>query len=37
VCLSGPDPDDPMRIEANLLSHPDDIEAALAGVELAAK
>lgn len=34
VYLSGPDPDDPMRIEANLLSHPDDIKAALAGVEL---
>ena len=32
--LSGPDPDDPMRIEANLLSHPDDIKAALACVEL---
>jgi choline dehydrogenase len=34
VYLSGPDPDDPMRIEANLLSHPDDIKAALACVEL---
>jgi choline dehydrogenase len=34
VYLSGPDPDDPMRIEANLLSHPDDIKAALARVEL---
>ena len=34
VYLSGPGPDDPMRIEANLLSHPDDIKAALAGVEL---
>jgi choline dehydrogenase len=34
VYLSGPHPDDPMRIEANLLSHPDDIKAALAGVEL---
>jgi choline dehydrogenase len=34
VCLSGPDPDDPVRIEANLLSHPDDIRAARAGVEL---
>jgi choline dehydrogenase len=34
VHLSGPHPDDPMRIEANLLSHPDDIKAALAGVEL---
>jgi choline dehydrogenase len=34
VYLSGPDPGDSMRIEANLLSHPDDIKAALAGVEL---
>jgi choline dehydrogenase len=34
VYLSGAGPDDPMRIEANLLSHPDDIKAALAGVEL---
>jgi len=34
VHLSGQDPDDPMRIEANLLSHPDDTKAALACVEL---
>ena len=34
VYLSGPDPGDSMRIEANLLSHPDDIKAALTGVEL---
>jgi choline dehydrogenase len=34
VYLSGPDPGDPMRIEANLLSHPEDIKAALAAVEL---
>ena len=34
VRLSGAHPDDPMRIEANLLSHPDDMKAALAGVEL---
>jgi choline dehydrogenase len=34
VYLSGPNPDDPLRIEANLLSHPDDIKAALIGVEL---
>jgi choline dehydrogenase len=34
VYLSGPNPDDPVRIEANLLSHPDDIRAARAGVEL---
>ena len=32
--MSGPDPGAPMRIEANLLSHPDDVKAALAGVEL---
>ena len=32
--MSGPDPGDPMRIEANLLSHPEDIKAALAAVEL---
>jgi choline dehydrogenase len=34
VYLSGPGSDDPMRIEANLLSHTDDIKAALAAVEL---
>jgi len=34
IYLSGPDPDDPVRIKPNLLSHPDDITAALAGVEL---
>jgi choline dehydrogenase len=34
VCLSGSGSGDPMRIEANLLSHPDDIKAALACVEL---
>jgi choline dehydrogenase len=34
VYLSGPNPDDPVRIEANLLSHPDDIKAALTCVEL---
>jgi choline dehydrogenase len=32
--LTGPDPDDPMRIEANMLSHPDDMKAALANIEL---
>lgn len=31
--LSGPNPDDPVKIEANALSHPDDLEAAIACVE----
>jgi choline dehydrogenase-like flavoprotein len=31
--LSGPDPADPIRIEANALSHPDDLKAAIACVE----
>lgn len=33
--LSGPDVLDPLRIEANTLSHPDDLRAAVATVELA--
>lgn len=33
VRLSGPNPDDPVKIEANALSHPDDLEAAIACVE----
>lgn len=32
--LTGPDPDDPMLIEANHLAHPDDMTAAIACVEL---
>jgi choline dehydrogenase-like flavoprotein len=32
--LSGPDPSDPLRIEANALSHPDDLKTAIACVEL---
>jgi choline dehydrogenase-like flavoprotein len=32
--LSGPHPDDPIRIEANALSHPDDLKTAIACVEL---
>jgi choline dehydrogenase len=32
--LSGPGPLDPVRIEANTLSHPDDIETALVSIEL---
>jgi choline dehydrogenase-like flavoprotein len=31
--LSGPDPADPIRIEANALSHPDDLKTAIAGLE----
>jgi choline dehydrogenase len=34
VRLTGPNPDDPIQIEANTLSHPDDLKAALACVEL---
>jgi choline dehydrogenase len=32
--LTGADPLDPIQIEANLLSEPDDVEALMAGVEL---
>jgi choline dehydrogenase len=32
--LTGPNPDDPIQIEANTLSHPDDMKAAVACVEL---
>jgi choline dehydrogenase len=31
--LSGPDPADPIRIEANALSHPDDVKTAIACIE----
>ncbi len=31
--LSGPEPGDPIRIEANALSHPDDLKTAIACVE----
>ena len=34
LCLTGPDPDDPIQIEANFLSDPDDLKAAIACVEL---
>jgi choline dehydrogenase len=34
VCLTGPDPLDPVQIEANTLAHRDDLTAAIAGVEL---
>lgn len=32
--LTGPDPDDPILIDAKTLSHPDDLTAALASIEL---
>jgi choline dehydrogenase len=32
--LTGPGPLDPVEIEANFLSHPDDLKAAIAGVQL---
>jgi choline dehydrogenase-like flavoprotein len=34
ICLTGPEPTDPVQIEANMLSHPDDLKAAIAAVEL---
>src|SRR5580698_6512998 len=34
IRLTGPKPDDPIQIEANTLSHPDDLKAAVAGVEV---
>jgi choline dehydrogenase len=34
VRLTGPDPNDPVRIEADMLSHPDDMAAAMACVHL---
>ena len=34
VRLTGPNHDDPVQIEANTLSHPDDLKAAVACVEL---
>jgi len=34
LLLSGPNPQDPMIIRANTLSHPDDVKAAIASVEL---
>jgi len=32
--LTGPDPEDPIQIQANFLSHPEDLKAAIACVEL---
>jgi choline dehydrogenase len=34
IRLTGPNPDDPIQIESNTLSHPDDLKAAAACVEL---
>ena len=34
VRLTGPNADDPVQIEANMLSHPDDLKVAIACVEL---
>jgi choline dehydrogenase len=34
IRLTGPNPHDPVQIEANTLSHPDDMKAAIASVEL---
>jgi choline dehydrogenase len=34
IRLTGPNPRDPVQIEANMLSHPDDLKAAIACVEL---
>jgi choline dehydrogenase len=34
IRLTGPNPYDPVQIEANMLSHPDDMKAAVACVEL---
>jgi choline dehydrogenase len=34
IRLTGPGPSDPIRIEANFLSHPDDMKAAVACIEI---
>src|SRR3981189_1676565 len=34
IGLTGPDPLDPVQIQVNMLSHPDDLKAAIAGVQL---
>ena len=34
IRLTGPNPDDPVQIEANTLSHPDDLKAGIVCVEL---
>lgn len=35
IRLTGPNPQDPVEIHARLLSHPDDVEAAVTAIELA--
>jgi choline dehydrogenase len=34
ICLTGPDPSDPVQIQPNMLSHHDDLKAAIAAVQL---
>jgi choline dehydrogenase len=34
ICLTGPDPTYPVQIQPNMLSHPDDLKAAVVGVQL---
>jgi choline dehydrogenase len=34
IRLTGPNPIDPVQIETNMMSHPDDLKAAIAGVQL---
>jgi len=34
ISLTGPDPTDPVQIQANMLSHPDDLKAAITAVQL---
>jgi choline dehydrogenase len=34
IALTGPDPTNPVHIQANMLSHPDDLKAAIACVQL---
>ncbi|ORX07180.1 oxidoreductase [Mycobacterium triplex] len=34
ICLTGPDPLDPLQIQANLMSHPDDMKSAIACMRL---
>jgi choline dehydrogenase len=34
ICLTGPDPADAVQIQPNMLSHPDDLKAAIASVQL---
>jgi choline dehydrogenase len=34
ICLTGPAPNDPVQIQPSMLSHPDDLKAAIAAVQL---